>query len=214
MQHDPAIIAGVTLAIEAAINEAITLSLGTREALGQKAGISVAVHCSSPEVSVYFFVNDSGSISLQNYSESDTTVSLSGSWRDFQTVAAADDAAGALVNSNITVTGDTAALIEIQQIVSDMDIDWEAPLVASLGHVAGHQLANALRGFWRWRVDSHQRLARQVSEFIIEEGRLSPSKHEIDAFLGDVDDIVLKVDRLESRIKRLQRQLKPASELS
>jgi len=214
MQHDPAIIAGVTLAIEAAINEAISLSLGTREALSQKAGICIAIHCSSPAVNVYFFVSDSGSISLQNYSESETTVSLSGSWRDFQAVAAADDAAGALVNSNITVTGDTAALIEIQQIVSDMDIDWEAPLVASLGHVAGHQLANALRGFWRWRTDSHERLTRQVSEFIIEEGRLSPSKHEIDAFLGDVDDIVLKVDRLESRIKRLQRQLKPASELS
>lgn len=214
MQHDPAIIAGVTLAIEAAINEAISLSLGTREALSQKAGICIAIHCSSPAVNVYFFVSDSGSISLQNYSESETTVSLSGSWRDFQAVAAADDTAGALVNSNITVTGDTAALIEIQQIVSDMDIDWEAPLVASLGHVAGHQLANALRGFWRWRTDSHERLTRQVSEFIIEEGRLSPSKHEIDAFLGDVDDIVLKVDRLESRIKRLQRQLKPASELS
>lgn len=214
MQHDPAIIAGVTLAIEAAINEAISLSLGTREALSQKAGICIAIHCSSPQVSVYFFVNDEGSVSLQNYSESETTVSLSGSWRDFQAVAAADDVAGALVNSNITVTGDTTALIEIQQIVSDMDIDWEAPLVASLGHVAGHQLANALRGFWRWRTDSHRRISRQVSEFIIEEGRLSPSKHEIDAFLSDVDDIVLKVDRLESRIKRLQRQVKPASEPS
>ena len=214
MQHDPAIIAGVTLAIEAAINEAISLSLGTREALSEKAGICIAIYCSSPEVSVYSFVNDSGAVSLQNYSESDATVSLSGSWRDFQAVAAADDTAGALVNSNVTVTGDTAALIEIQKIVSDMDIDWEAPLVASLGHVAGHQLANALRGFWRWRTDSHERLARQVSEFIIEEGRLSPSKHEINAFLGDVDDIVLKVDRLESRIKRLQRQLKPAPEPS
>lgn len=214
MQHDPAIIAGVTLALETAINETISLSLGTREALAQKSGTCIAIYCSSPEVSVYFLVNDSGTVSLQNYSEADITVSLSGSWRDFQTVAAAHDAAGALVNSNITVTGDTAALIEIQQIVSNMDIDWEAPLVASLGHVAGHQLANTLRGFWRWRTDSHRRLARQVSEFIIEEGRLSPSKHEIDAFLSDVDDIVLKVDRLESRIKRLQRQVKPASEPS
>ena len=59
MQHDPAIIAGVTLGIEAAINEAISLSLGSREALSQKAGTCIAIHCSSPEVSVYLFVSDS-----------------------------------------------------------------------------------------------------------------------------------------------------------
>ena len=204
MQHDPAIIAGVTLALETTVNEAIDLSLGTREAIKRHAGKVIAIYCTSPDISIYASIDESGFVAIQNYSEADVTVALTGSWRDFQAVATASDPAGALVNSDVTVTGDTAALMEIQKIVVDMDIDWESPLVSSLGDVVGHQLAVVIRSVWSWRQDSHQRLKRQVSEFIIEEGQLSPSKYEIDAFLNDVDDLVLKVDRLESRIRRMQ----------
>ena len=63
---------------------------------------------------------------------------------------ASDDPAATLINSGIELEGSSTKLITLQQIVSKMDVDWEAPLVDALGDVMGHQLAQALRAMFRW----------------------------------------------------------------
>ena len=89
---------------------------------------------------------------------------------------------------------------------TSIDIDWEAPLVASLGDVAGHQLAQFLRRVFSWGKQASTGLTRQLEEFIHEEARLSPPRLEVEDFYCDVQEIGLRVDRLESRIERqLQR---------
>ena len=88
-----------------------------------------------------------------------------------------------------------------------MDPDWEAPLVEVLGDVAGHQLANLLRQIFRWGQNGSKSLRRQLSEFILEEGRLSPPAAELEFFYQEIDSLVLKADRLESRLKRLAQRL-------
>ena len=64
-----------------------------------------------------------------------------------------------------------------------------------------------MRAFTRTSKSTHQRLKRQLSEFILEEGRLSPPQAEQNAFFSAVDDLLLRVDRADSRLKRIKKRL-------
>ncbi|MGB0765090.1 MAG: ubiquinone biosynthesis accessory factor UbiJ, partial [Luminiphilus sp.] len=112
-----------------------------------------------------------------------------------------------LINSDLEILGNTSPLLALQALVSRMQPDWEAPLVEALGDVAGHQLANLLRGIFRWGQASSKSLRRQLSEFILEEGQLSPPAAELEHFFEQVTALGLRVDRLESRLQRLARRL-------
>ena len=104
--------------------------------------------------------------------------------------------------------------MQLQSVMTDLDVDWEAPLTEALGPVAGHQLATVIRAITRTSRKTHQRLKRQLSEFILEEVRLSPPKAEQNAFFSAVDDLVLRVDRADSRLKRLKKRLNALTGLS
>ena len=95
----------------------------------------------------------------------------------------------------------------MRKIISALDIDWEAPLVDVLGDVAGHQLAQLLRGAYGWGRQASSSLGRQLEEFIHEEARLSPPRLELEDFYRDVQQLGLQVDRLESRARRLRKRL-------
>ncbi len=207
MEHDPAVIAGVCLVAETTIMRAVDLSPGTRNQLKQLYPLSLQVNCLRPSIDFFVSIDAEGSISVASYREEVATVTLAGSWRDFLAVATANDPASALINGNIRISGDTAPLLKLQSIVGDLDIDWEAPLVKALGPIAGHQLANVIRAVTKTSQSTHQRLKRQLSEFILEEGRLSPPQAEQNAFFSAVDDLVLRVDRADSRLKRIKKRL-------
>ena len=86
-------------------------------------------------------------------------------------------------------------------------MDWEAPLVDALGDVAGHQLAQLLRHAFAWGKQASTSLTRQLEEFIHEEARLSPPRLEVEDFYRDVQELGLRVDRLQSRTERLRQRL-------
>ena len=119
----------------------------------------------------------------------------------------AEDPAATLVNGGLTMEGDSAPLIQLQQVLSTLQVDWEAPLVDTLGDVAGHELAELLRQAFSWSRQATSSLARQLGEFIHEEARLSPPRLEVEDFYRDVHELGLRVERLESRANRLRRQL-------
>ena len=207
MEHDPAVIAGVCLVAEKGIMRAIDLSPGTRNQLKGLHPLTIGINCSSPSVDLFLTIDADGDVTIASYREDAATVSLAGSWKDFLGVAAADDPASALINGNVQISGDTAPLLRLQAVLADLDVDWEAPLAETLGPVAGHQLATVIRAVTRTTQSTHQRLKRQLSEFILEEGRLSPPHAEQNAFFSAVDDLVLRVDRADSRIKRIKKRL-------
>ena len=84
-----------------------------------------------------------------------------------------------------------------------MDIDWEAPLVDLLGDVTGHQVAKALRRFFHWGEGTRVSLRRQVSEYLTEEGRLTPPKAELEHFYAEVQSVAMRVERAQSQIEKL-----------
>lgn len=203
---DPTLQTAALAALEAALNRALTLAPRAGAELAPFDGQVFALHCSAPQIDVFLHPRD-GHIRLTGIHEGPVTTSIHGSAADFSALANASDPAAALINGNIELEGDSAPLIDLQKVLASLEIDWEAPLVASLGDVAGHQLAQSLRQAFAWSRQAGSSLRRQLAEYIHEEARLSPPGLEVEDFFSEVRELGQRVDRLQSRTERLRRQL-------
>jgi ubiquinone biosynthesis protein UbiJ len=203
---DPTLHTAALAALEAALNRALALSPHSLAELAQLDDCVFALHCTSPALSFYLHPGAQG-IRLTGFHRGPITTSITGAAADFTELATAKDPTATLINGGLELEGDSAPLIELQHILAGLDVDWEAPLVDSLGDVAGHQLAQVLRSVFDWGKQASTSLSRQIGEFIHEEARLSPPRLETEDFYRDVQELVQRVDRLESRTERLRQRL-------
>jgi ubiquinone biosynthesis protein UbiJ len=203
---DPTLYTALFAAVERVVNQALELDPAGRQRLDQLADCVFALHCTAPPLDVYLQPGN-GRVRLMGFYDGRVTTSVQGVASDFAELATAADPTAALINGKLELKGDSAPLIELQKIITTLDIDWEAPLVDVLGDVAGHQLAQFLRGAHGWGRQATASLGRQLEEFIHEEARLSPPRLEIEDFFRDVQQLGLQVDRLESRARRLRQRL-------
>jgi len=208
---DPALMTAVLAAAERVINRALELAPGGRAELDTLAGKVFALHCTAPQLDAYLQPG-AGKVRLMGVYDGPVTTSMRGVASDFAELASARDPTAALINGRIELEGDSAPLIELQAIIRTLEIDWEAPLVDALGDVAGHQLAQLLRGAYGWSRQASTGLERQLEEFIHEEARLSPPRLELEDFYRDVQQLGLQVERLQSRTQRLRKRLQKLRE--
>ncbi|MCB1709689.1 MAG: SCP2 sterol-binding domain-containing protein [Halioglobus sp.] len=203
---DPALHTAILAAVERVINRALALAPDSAADLDALSDCVFAVHCTAPPLDVYLQPG-AGKVRLMGIYEGPVTTSVRGVASDFAELASAKDPASTLINGRIELKGDSAPLIELQKIIAALQIDWEAPLVDTLGDVAGHQLAQFLRGAYGWGRQASTGLGRQLEEFIHEEARLSPPRLELEDFYRDVQQLGLRVERLQSRTQRLRKRL-------
>lgn len=203
---DPALHTAALAALEVALNRALALSPHSKTALSQLEDCVFALHCTAPEVVVYLHPGAQG-VRLTGAHVGPVTTRIKGVAADFTELATSRDPTATLINGGLELEGDSAPLIELQRIVAALDVDWEAPLVEALGDVAGHQLAQLLRHTFAWGKQAAASLTRQLEEFIHEEARLTPPRLEVEDFYRDLGELVLRVDRLQSRTERLSQRL-------
>ncbi len=203
---NPTVHTAAMAALEGALNRALDLAPQGQAALTGLGDCVFALHCTAPALDIYLQTGGSR-LRLMGVYDGPVTTSVRGEATDFTELATAADPAAALINGNLELHGDSAPLIKLQRILTTLDIDWESPLVASLGDVAGHQLAQTLRAAFGWGRQASASLARQLDEFIHEEARLTPPALELEDFYNDVRELDLRVDRLQSRADRLRRKL-------
>jgi ubiquinone biosynthesis protein UbiJ len=206
LRHPTLHTAGLAAA-EAAANAALRLSPHSRLALAKLADQVIAVECTRPAMTLYLRVDSDGEVELRGVHDGPVTTRVRGAARDFAELAAADDPAATLINGGLQLQGSSSLLIDLQRVFSELDIDWEAPLVQGLGDVAGHQLAEMLRGSLSWSRQSAASLRRQLAEFAVEEARLAPPRLELEDFYRDVSALEQRSERLERQLQRLRGRL-------
>lgn len=202
-QHDPALLSAALAGAERALNQAIALAPTSHQALQELSGTLLGIEVTSLDLTLYVDMVSGTEIRLLMHCERSTDAFVRGSLEDFAALAASDDPAATLINSGIELQGRSASLISLQQVISTMDVDWEAPLVDVLGDVPGHQLAQALRRLFHWSEDARTSLKRQVSEYLLEEGRLTPPKAELEHFYDAVQSLSMRVERAQQQVERL-----------
>lgn len=191
---------------EAAANAALRLSPHSVEALKAIAGDVLAIDCTLPALTVYIHSDADGVLRLRGVHDGEVATRVTGRLEDFGDLARADDPAAALINGGLRLDGSSSTLIAMQRVFTDLEVDWEAPLVAGLGDVAGHQVAQLLSAAFRWSRQAGTNLQRQLREFATEEGRLGPPPLALEHFYEDVQTLTERSERLAQRIGRLRQR--------
>lgn len=113
-----------------------------------------------------------------------------------------------LFNDKINISGDLELGQQVKALFDELDIDWEGHLAYFTGDVVAHQIGSWVRESQSFTKRFSGSLCRQMSEYIQEELRLSPSPEELNDFLNDVDALSLSAERLQAHFHKFMMQQK------
>jgi len=103
----------------------------------------------------------------------------------------------------VKVEGDAEFAAAINHVVRNLRWDIEEDLSRVIGDVAAHRLVETGRKLDHWGRQSADNLARSFTEYWTEEQPLIAGRHEVEAFVRDVDVLRDDLARLEKKIERL-----------
>ncbi len=188
--------------LEAVVNRYLGLDPETLDALSEFSGRTVAVELVGLERTVLVHVTDQGvHLTLNQEQDSDAKVRAGPAtlWRAMILQQPGESA----FDPDLVIEGDAALVQGIRAVLERIDIDWEELLSHYLGDSISHQLGNVSRGMARWGRQAGDTLMQDMAEYLTEEGRLTPHREELDAFVEAVDGLRENADRLEQRVRRL-----------
>jgi len=209
---DPAFHSALARALEVSLNRALTYDPGSRTALGRLSGRWLKVELRKPDLHLYCGFSSAG-IQLSSYREESPDCTLTGTapavvsllWREQHSLA----------GSGVEISGDAGLLHKLQQILADLELDWEQLLYEAISRATRPAAADVLNyPITRFLRDSATQFRHHaqvtpdwIHDYLTEEIRLLPSSHEVAAFASEVDDLRAATDRLEARLRKLHHQL-------
>jgi ubiquinone biosynthesis protein UbiJ len=197
---------GLTSVLQAAVNRLIELDQNAKRQFQSLAGKVLAVEFSDLPLKLYFLPTADD---MQVYSQYDGVVDtrLRGSSMQLFAMGVSERPGESLFKGKVQIEGDTEVGQQFQDILHNLDIDWEEHLSTFLGDVAAHKLGNAIRGVFQWGRQSAVSFQANLSEYIQFETDSIPPRFEMEEFIQNVDVLRNDTERLHARVQRLCKAL-------
>ncbi len=194
---------------ESLVNGALNLDPEFLEALEPLHEKIVAVELSGVDQTFHFSLGATG-VSLYSRAEAEEMlagrspdIGLRGSPAALLRMAAAMRRGDAGVGDEVHLSGDLALLETLRDALRRLDIDLEELLSRYVGDITAHEVGRAARAFLSWGDNLRRTLLADGGEFLVEELKVSPPRHQLEDFAAEVDRLRNDVDRIEKRIDRL-----------
>ena len=207
---DKLLLSAALAGAEKIINTALRYDPATRLGVARLSGKILAVNINAPLALSLFVMPLDEEIQLMANWHGDVDTQLSGSLMALLQLSTSD--IHNLKYSGVTAMGDLALLADLQQLLKNLDIDWEDMLSQFTGDIIGHQTAQLIRAKFGWAKDRSQTAARLSKEFLTEEYQALVSRPELEDFYQQVDELRLAVDRAAARMEKLLAERKPTLE--
>ncbi len=189
--------------LEKAFNHYLSLDPLTPEKLIQLDNKTIAVELTDAGQTLYFtFTSQHVEITQTTIESPDTQIK--GSLFSLVKIGFEKSDSASIFSSNIEIQGDSELGKQFQEMLMQIDIDWEEQLSHYTGDVIAYQAGNAARTLQHWTKQTFSTLKQNTTEYLQEESLDLPHPIEVDTFLSDVDKLRMDMDRLEARIHRLQ----------
>jgi ubiquinone biosynthesis protein UbiJ len=193
---------------ESVLNRNIGASTPARELLQQLGGRSFAVEAGGapgPTLRIRFFVEATGVRVASSDAPADATVA--GTPLSLLALLRGD-AQGRLQSGGATIRGDAETAKAFEQLLKHARPDLEEELARVVGDGPAYHAARLARGVLQWGRQAADSFARNVGEYLQEEGRDVPARAELEIFLEGVDRAREDVDRAEARLRLLETRLR------
>lgn len=193
-------------AAEKLINAALEYDPATQRQIAALEGKLLLVESSMPPLKVAIEATSAGIMLHSNWQDSaDTTVS--GSLLAMLSLAIDNDQQISFAGTGISVTGDLDFLIRINNLMRNLNVDWEAALATVIGDIPAHILADTLRSSTTVAMDAGRRAKSAAAEIAQEELRATPSATEYQDFTQRVRHLSTEVERAAARINKSRQKI-------
>jgi ubiquinone biosynthesis protein UbiJ len=187
--------------LQTVINQYLSLAHNRDELLAPLSGKVVAVHLQGLGQTIYFFLSRQKMELLREFPGT-PDAEIRGTLWSLAAMKFSKQRRG-LLTGDVTIDGNMQVAQQFNDLMDQLDIDWEEHLAKLTGDSIAHTLGNMIRQTCRWGKKTRETLTLNVSEYVQHEISCFPSRIETDDFLNDVDELRSDVDRLSLRIKQL-----------
>lgn len=170
------------------------------------AGRLLRIECSSVPRWQLWLLTDVNRLRLLSASEDKPDCSIRGGATALASLLLGDSRS-TLHSGAVSLSGDTDLASDIQRLILDLDIDWEDRLAPLIGDVPARQLRKHSRRAGEQLGRGADRIQETLNEFLHEESGWLPDRDEIEQFADNIDDVRLRIDRLEARVAALRNRL-------
>jgi ubiquinone biosynthesis protein UbiJ len=188
---------------EKIINAALVHDPASAERLRALEGKVMLVDSSMPPLRIAVEPSATGLMLHSNWQD-DADVTVTGTLVSLTAMAINADEMVSLSGTGVNVSGNLEVLRQLNHIMAELDIDWEAALAELIGDVPAHLLGETIRNSDEFRSHALKRAQTALAEVSQEELRLTPSANEYQGFVQSVRHLSTDVDRLVARANKLR----------
>lgn len=184
------------------VNRQLQSKTPARQLCDELRGRVFAVRVRDTSLAIYIMVEPDEILLTNEYSkEPDATAT--GSLLSLARLAGSggDDA---IRDGSVILSGDSEMALKFQALLRYGRPDFEEELSGVVGDVVAHSIGEFARNARRWGEEASGTFRQNVSEYLQEESRAVPGRHETDAFRNKVEALRDDVARFEARLKRLE----------
>jgi len=191
--------------LESAVNHLLELDDESPVRMDRLEGRMLQLDIEDIGITLYVAFNG-GRVEVGTRSKHEPDTVISGSPVALFTMAAPEqlDHWGA-PGSRVNITGDANLARDLERLFSRLDPDWEGRISRIFGDVWGHQIATGLRAGVEQARETAENAGTMFSEYL--EQNLAPviRSEELEDFAAGVDATRRRADRLEARLRRLEK---------
>jgi len=194
--------------VEKLINRLLGSDRHLQEMFKQFTGECLAIQIFKPDLAITTFIEaDLVSLSAASAAELNVTpdASIAGEASDLLALLSSKETP--LANTRISISGDAQLVQDIYKSFHSLDIQ-AADLMASLtGDVVANEAEQLAHNLSAWRKETNQRVKRSVNDYLVEESQQLPHPTEVEKFSEELDDLRLKIDRVNAKAELLYQKL-------
>lgn len=210
MSRIPTLHAAITGTLELALNRALALDpAGRRDLLKALTG-PVCFEVSEPLAMTLCLQGTHRGVMVSGLRPDTPALVIRGRPLALAALALGDDQA--ISDGRLSVEGDTGLAHQFQRALARLDPDWEAALAGYTGDIAAHFIGRRIRGAVRWSRQAMASVTASLEEYIHEETGALPGQRELEPTFEAIDQLSLRTDRLDARVRRLEDSAAPPPE--
>ena len=175
-------------------------------AVSELAGKLIAIQATGTDLTIYVqFAKEGILLALENEARPHVTIRA----RPFTLMGLLLDRDGKAtgITPDMEISGDTNLAQRFQEILRQVEIDWEEHLSHWIGDIAAHQVGRLFRTTRSYLRETRATIGMNISEYLRYEKEILPVRDDVTAFISAVDVLRDDVERLQQRLDRLQRKI-------
>jgi len=191
--------------LEKMTNTYLQLDPNVIHSLGQHIGKCLSLEITGAPGPLYISVTSEG-LHLSKQAPLDVSATLQGSFFTlFQLHTKPDQPP--VGNADVRISGDMHFAKSLREILSSIDIDWEAQLAHWVGDATAHHAYETARDAKEHLRETKQHFAEDITDFLQHEKKITPTQTQAEMFFNQIDELRDNTERLSVRIANLKRKI-------